>query len=178
MRASSSANARRTSSPPAADRKSIASIARSRSRSAARSRRRLSTPSMERARRRRRASCSTSRERLVVGRSSRPHRVDDRAALGFIGGLRDEDRRLALHGEDVLADPGEVLARLRRVRQHVDRVAQRHGADLLQPPPGLDARVRRPRRKLMDEQQPVAARCGRTPTPLGRSSPTTSPACA
>ncbi len=62
--------------------------------------------------------------------------------------------RLAALSRDLPCNPLEVLARLLRLWQNVDRVLDRDRAEPLQTPPDLGAKVRRLRGDLVNEEQP------------------------
>ena len=87
------------------------------------------------------ARASNSRAQLAVGQA--------------FDQLRLADQRLAAAFDDLLGEPGEVLARLGVAGQRVDRVLHRHRAQRLQPPPHLDPRIGGLGRQLMNQQQPL-----------------------
>jgi hypothetical protein len=65
------------------------------------------------------------------------------------------DNRLAAALDDLLGEPGEVLARLGIRRKRVHGAFHRHRAQRLQPPPHLHPRIGGLGRQLMDQQQPT-----------------------
>ena len=83
-------------------------------------------------------------DQLGIGVLSRaPEFFDQRIVRPRVDAIGREDRRLSPGGLDLGLQPFEVLARPRRVRQHVDRLLDDDGAELLEPAPGPDANVRR-----------------------------------
>ena len=87
-------------------------------------------------------------------------RIEQRLQLA-IGQPVDQGRladdRLAAALDDLLGEPGEVLARLGIGRQRVDGALHRDRAQRLQPPPDLHPRIGGLGRQLMDQQQPARA---------------------
>ena len=93
-----------------------------------------------------------------VGILPRPPELLDQRIVGpgvdVVGG---KHAGVAAGAFDFRLQPLEVLARVRRVGQHVDGLLERQAPELLQPPPRADAQVGRVRRELVDEQQPAAS---------------------
>ena len=88
-------------------------------------------------------------------------RVEQRLQLA-VGQAFDQrrlaDDRLAAALDDLLGEPGEVLARLGVGRQRIDGALHRHRAQRLQAPPHLHPRIGGLGRQLVDQQQPVSVR--------------------
>ena len=85
-------------------------------------------------------------------------RAQEHATDLLIGEAVDEPRlaegRFAALLVDLPEHPLEVLARLVRARQEIDRVLERDGAQRLQAAPDLDPQIGRLGRQLVDEQEP------------------------
>ena len=87
-----------------------------------------------------------------------PELLDEGIIRPGVDAVGGEDAGVAAGALDLRLQPLEVLARRRRVGQHVDRLLDRHRAELLQPAPRAHPQVGRRRRQLVDEQQPATRR--------------------
>ena len=99
---------------------------------------------------------NVGREGLVIGIAGGTELLHEFGIRIAVNGRGFEHADLAARRNDFFARPVEVLARLVRARQHVERIAQHDRADLLQPAPDPHPEIRRPRRQLMHQDQPAA----------------------